>query len=143
MDAAAITTWEDTLIEDMRAHDGVVTVGPLAGHPLMIMTSTGARSGQPRRSILTRSRDGEAYVVAGTAGGSSSVPGWIHNLRADGAVEVETGGETFTAQAEVISEGPERDRLWAQHVAALPHFADYPAQTGRVIPMVRITRTEG
>jgi deazaflavin-dependent oxidoreductase (nitroreductase family) len=141
MDAAAIRSFEDGLIEDMRAHDGEVTEGPMAGHPLLVLTSTGARSGASRRSILTLSRDGEAFVVAGTAGGSTSVPAWIHNVAAHPDVSLETRGTTFAARAEVIADGPERDRLWAQHVAALPHFADYPAQTGRRIPMVRITRS--
>jgi hypothetical protein len=53
---------------------------------------------------------------------------------------METGNETFKAKAQVIWEGPERDRLWTQHAATLPWFAGYPEQTGRVIPMVRLTR---
>lgn len=130
--------FEAILIADMRAHGGTVTQGPLQGHPLLIMTSTGARSGAARRTILTASRDGAAFVVAGTAGGSTTVPGWIHNLRADGRVTIEQANETWPASTELVDDGPERDRLWDQHVAALPHFADYPAQAGRVIPMVRI-----
>ena len=60
--------FENAMIEDMRAHDGVVTSGPLAGHPLLILTSTGAKSGEPRRAILTFTQDAGDYVVAGTAG---------------------------------------------------------------------------
>ena len=134
-DAAA---WEAALLEDMRAHDGQVTQGPLAGHPLLILTSTGARSGEPRRAILTYSQDGGDYIVAGTAGGSPTTPGWVHNIAAQQQVRVETGNRTFGATASVIADGPERDRLWDQHVATLPWFADYPAQSGRVSPMVRI-----
>jgi deazaflavin-dependent oxidoreductase (nitroreductase family) len=134
-------TWEDNLIAEMRAHDGAVTQGPLAGHPLLIMTSTGARTGEPRRVLLTWTRDGDDYVVGGTAGGSPSVPGWVHNLEANPEVTVEVPPTTFQATASVIKEGPERDRLWEQHVAALPWFAGYPEQTGRVIPMVRLTPT--
>ena len=135
-DAAA---WEAALIEDMRAHDGQVTQGPLAGHPLLILTSTGARSGQRRQAILTYSQDGGDYIVAGTAGGSPTTPGWVHNVAAQPSVEVETGNRTFPATATVIEGGSERDRLWDQHVATLPWFADYPEQSGRVIPMVRIS----
>jgi deazaflavin-dependent oxidoreductase (nitroreductase family) len=130
--------WEDQLIEEMRAHDGQVTSGPLAGHPLLIMTSTGARSGSPRRAILTYHRDGGDYVVAGTAGGSKTDPGWLHNVERDPEVSVEVGNDTFDATATIV-EGPERDPLWDDHVKALPWFADYPAQTGRLIPMVRLT----
>ncbi len=136
---ADAATFEEALIADMRAHDGQVTGGPLAGHPLLIMTSEGAKSGQPRRAILTYSRDGDAYIVAGTAGGSKTPPSWLYNVDAHPAVTVETGNRTFSASTTVILDGPERDRLWDQHVAALPWFADYPEQTGRLIPMVRIS----
>jgi deazaflavin-dependent oxidoreductase (nitroreductase family) len=131
------TTFEDQLIADMRAHGGEVTGGPLKGHPLLIMTSRGARSGAERRAILTYHRDGEDYIVAGTAGGSKADPAWLHNLRAEPDVAIEVGDRTFDATTMVV-DGAERDRLWDDHVSALPWFADYPAQVGRVIPMVRI-----
>lgn len=69
--------FENTLIADMRAHGGAVATGPLAGHPLMILTSRGAKSGEPRRAVLTFSRDGDDYVVAGSAGGSPIDPAWV------------------------------------------------------------------
>jgi deazaflavin-dependent oxidoreductase (nitroreductase family) len=115
-----------------------VTGGPLKGHPLLIMTSIGSRTGEPRRAILTWSRDGDDYVVAGTAGGSTNDPAWAHNIEHEPDVTIEVANRTQTARASVV-DGAERDRLWGQHVAALPHFAAYPEQTGRVIPMVRIT----
>jgi deazaflavin-dependent oxidoreductase (nitroreductase family) len=130
--------FEDALIEEMRANGGEVTTGPLAGHPLLVLRSRGAKSGDLRRAILTYSRDGDHLVVAGTAGGSPSTPGWVHNLAQDPTASVETGNRTFEARATVIADGPERDRLWEQHVAQLPWFADYPEKSGRVIPMVRI-----
>jgi hypothetical protein len=65
-----VDAWEERLIEHMRANGGKVTDGPLAGHPLIVMTSHGAKSGKPRRAILTISRDGSDYLVAGTAGGA-------------------------------------------------------------------------
>lgn len=133
------TTFEDQLVAEMRANDGNVVSGPLAGHPLLIMTSKGARTGAPRRAILTYHRDGDDYVVAGTAGGSRTDPGWLHNLEGDPDVTIEVGNETFDATATIV-EGAERDRLWDDHVRALPWFADYPAQTGRLIPMIRLTR---
>jgi len=134
-------TWEEQLIADMRAHDGKVTSGPLAGHPLLVMTSRGAKSGADRRSILTYHRDGDDYIVAGTAGGSKTDPAWIHNVEAEPDVKVEIGTDGFDATASLVEDASERDRLWDDHVQALPWFADYPAQTGRVIPMVRIRRT--
>jgi deazaflavin-dependent oxidoreductase (nitroreductase family) len=130
--------WEEALIADLRANGGRPSSGPLKGHPIIVMYSTGAKSGQRRRSVLTISRDGDAYVVAGTAGGSHSTPAWVANLEAHADVEFEFGDQTSTARAEVLREGTERDRLWDQHVEQLPHFAAYPEQTGRVIPMARI-----
>lgn len=135
----ATQTFEDALIEDMRAHGGQVTSGPLAGHPLLILRSRGAKSGAERRAILTWHRDGDDYVVAGTAGGSPTTPGWVHNVDEHPEVSLETGNRKLEAVATVVAEGPERDRLWQEHVEQLPWFADYPKQTGRVIPMVRIT----
>ena len=132
--------WEEQLIADMRAHDGKVTSGPLAGHPLLIMISKGARSGADRRSILTYHRDGDDYIVAGTAGGSKKDPAWVHNIEADPNVDLEVDNERFDATATIVDDATERDRLWDDHVKALPWFADYPAQTGRVIPMIRLRR---
>lgn len=129
--------WDDALIADMRAHGGAVTGGPLAGDSLLIMTSTGAKSGEPRRAILNFSRDGAAYVVAGTAGGSTVDPSWRANVAANPTVSVEAEGRTFRGTATIAQDG-DRDRLWARHVEATPRFAAYPEQTGRVIPMVRI-----
>ncbi len=134
----AASNWEDALIADIRAHGGAVTAGPLAGHPLLIMTSTGARTGESRRAILTFSRDGADYVVAGSAGGAPTNPNWLPNVAANPDVEVEAEGRTFHARA-TVADGADRDRLWEQHVATNPHFAAYPEQTGRVIPMVRLT----
>jgi deazaflavin-dependent oxidoreductase (nitroreductase family) len=131
-------TFEDQLIAEMRSNDGKVVSGPLAGHPLLIMTSRGAKTGEPRRAILTYHRDGDDYVVAGTASGSTSDPDWLHNLQADPKITIEAQNEQFSATATIV-EGSDRDRLWDDHVTALPWFADYPAQTGRVIPMIRLT----
>ena len=110
------------------------------GHPLLILNSIGAKSGQERRAILTCSRDGGDYVVAGTAGGSPTTPGLGAQPR--GARRRDDRGATPGLQARaprVIPSGPERDRLWDQHVAVLPNFADYPEQSGRLIPMIRLT----
>lgn len=139
-DAATAAAWEEQLIAEMRANGGKVDTGPFAGHPLLIMTSKGARSGADRRSILTYHRDGDDYIVAGTAGGSTKDPAWVHNVKAQPTVQLEVDNERFPGTATVVEDGDERDRLWDDHVRALPWFADYPAQTGRVIPMVRLRR---
>ncbi len=137
MATPAVHPWEEALIEDMRAHDGHPTNGPLAGHPLMLLTTIGTRTGDPRNAILTWSRQGDAYVVAGTAGGSPKTPSWVANVLAHPEVMVEIGRRRFRARAE-LTEGNDRDAAWAEHVRQLPWFAVYPEKTGRVIPVVRL-----
>src|SRR5436190_10593958 len=103
--------WEESLIADVRANGGRPSQGPLAGHPLLLMWSTGAKSGEPRRSILTYSRDGEDFVVAGTKSGAPVDPFWVANVTSQPRVRVEAANDTFDAEAKVYREGPERDRL--------------------------------
>jgi deazaflavin-dependent oxidoreductase (nitroreductase family) len=129
--------WEDALLADIRANNGTPTSGPLAGHPLLVLYSTGMRSGEQRRAILTYSRDGDAYVVAASAGGSPQDPSWLANVVATPDVTVEIGTRTFPARAE-LADDAEHDALWDRHVAALPWFGDYPAKAGRSIPVVRL-----
>jgi deazaflavin-dependent oxidoreductase (nitroreductase family) len=136
------TAFENAVIEDMRAHDGQVTSGPLAGHPLLILTSTGAKSGEPRRAILTYTTDNGDYLVAGTAGGSPTTPSWVRNVEAHPDVRIEVDNETAGATASTVDEA-DRPRLWERHVAALPWFAEYPEKSGRTIPMVRLTPARG
>jgi deazaflavin-dependent oxidoreductase (nitroreductase family) len=138
MTETAPLTFENGIIADMRAHGGAVTSGPLAGHPLLIMTVKGAMSGEDRRAILTWSRDGDDYIVAGTAGGSTKEPAWCRNCLANPDVSIEVGDRTYSARASVVV-GAERTRLWDRHVAALPNFAQYPEQAQREIPIVRLT----
>ena len=133
-DAAA---WEEMLIADLRAHGGRPSAGPLEGHPLALLFSTGAKSGERRRSIVTYSTQDEGWVIAGTAGGSNVDPAWIANIRKDPQVELEIANRTFPATAEIVT-GEERVRLWNEHVAQLPWFAKYEEQIQREIPVVRL-----
>jgi deazaflavin-dependent oxidoreductase (nitroreductase family) len=127
----------------MRAHGGKVTSGPMAGQPLLILTTTGAKTGQPRTAMVTFTRDGDAYCVAGSKGGAPTDPSWYLNLRKNPDVKVEAEGRTFDARA-TVAKGEDRDRLWDRHVEALPAFGEYPAKAqGRVIPMIRLTPVAG
>jgi deazaflavin-dependent oxidoreductase (nitroreductase family) len=124
--------------QDIRAN-GRPTSGPMAGRPLMILTTTGARTGQPREALITFTRDGERYVIAASKSGAPTNPQWYHNLLANPTVTVETGGEKFEARATVTS-GEERNRLWDQHAQERPEFQEYPKKTDRVIPMITLER---
>jgi deazaflavin-dependent oxidoreductase (nitroreductase family) len=138
-----MTDWDPAaftrgLKADIREH-GKVTSGPMAGRPLMVLTTTGAKSGQPREAIVTYTRDGDAYVVAASKSGAPTDPHWYGNLVADATVKVEAEGRTIEARA-TVAQGADRDLLWDRHVAARPEFGEYPAKTGgRVIPVIRLT----
>ena len=110
--------WNDGMIADFRAHAGQITEGRLAGANLLLMTSTGATSGQPRTTPLGYTRDAERYVVVGSNSGRTEQPQWLTNITADPLVTVEVGTETFRARA-TIADGAERDRLWQIHVAGI------------------------
>jgi deazaflavin-dependent oxidoreductase (nitroreductase family) len=137
----ASNPWEDRLIADLRANGGRPSSGPLKGHPLLLLYSTGAKSGQRRRSILTYSRDGGDYIVAGTASGAPADPAWVANVRKNPNVTIELAGVEHPATATIADED-ERGGLWDRHVEALPWFADYTNQTSRLIPMVRLRMTD-
>ena len=139
----AANAWEEQLIADLRANGGRPSQVPLKGQPILLLFTTGAKSGKTRRAVLTLSRDGDDYIVAGTASGSPKTPDWVANLRANPDATMEIGMESMPVRA-IITDGDERDRLWDQHVAALPRFAEYPSQVGgRVIPMIRLRKTGG
>lgn len=129
----------EALIADFRANGGQVTSGPFAGRPVLLLTTTGAQSGEPRLAPLVYSRDGDHYVIVASKGGAPTHPAWYHNLVAHPVVTVEVGGEAFEARARV-TEGAERHRLFAQRIATSPNFADYQRRTARVIPVVVLER---
>ncbi len=126
------------LIADIREH-GRPTSGPMAGRPLMILTTTGAKSGDPRTAVVTYSRDGDRYVIAASKSGAPTNPAWYHNLLAHPEATAEAGGETFAVRATEVH-GAERDRLWEQHATERPEFREYPTKTSRVIPVLVLDR---
>jgi deazaflavin-dependent oxidoreductase (nitroreductase family) len=129
------------LIADMRAHDGVPTQGMFAGRKLLILTTTGAKTGQPRTAVLAYRPEGDAWVIAGSKGGSDEHPAWISNLvAAEGDAEIEVNNERVPVKATIENTGPERDRLWDAHVEEMPGFGEYPKKTDRIIPMVVLKR---
>ncbi len=131
--------WNETHLADFRAHGGQITQGPLKGANVLLMTSTGARSGEPRVTPLGFTRDGDRWVVVGSNSGYAHDPAWVANLRADPQVIVEVGTEAFPALARITS-GEERERLWTAHKTALPVFARYETMTDRELPVVTLER---
>lgn len=130
--------WTKMLMAELRSGDGEISQGPLAGKPHLIMTSTGARSGEPREAVLSFVRDGENYVVAGTAGGSPTDPNWVHNVTTNPEVKVEAKRRTLQARAHVVTDDLTYRRLWDALVESRPDFAAYPEKTGRKIPIIEL-----
>ena|SRR5437867_4085188 len=130
--------WTEMLKAELRSGNGEISSGPLAGKPHLIMTSSGARTGEPREAILSFIRDGETYVVAGTASGAPKDPAWVRNVAANPVVKVEAQGRTFQARAHVVTDEATYQRLWDGHVKSRPDFAAYPAKAGRKIPVITL-----
>jgi deazaflavin-dependent oxidoreductase (nitroreductase family) len=134
--------WNDfnaALIEDFRAHNGKVTSGRFAGRELLLLITTGAKSGQLRTAPLAFTRDGERYVIIASKAGSPTNPDWYHNVVHNPDVTLELGGESFAARA-TIAQGEERDRLYANQAQQMPTFAAYQLKTTRQIPVVVLER---
>ena len=125
---------------DLRAN-GRPTSGPMEGRTLLILTSTGAKSGTEQEAVVSYTRDGNDYVIAATKSGAPTNPAWYHNLLANPEVIVEVDREKLRARA-TITEGAERDRLWDAHATELPWFQEYPSKTERIIPVIRLTRLD-
>lgn len=124
------------IIEEFRANHGRVG-GPFEGGRLLLLTTTGARTGNKHTNPLAYLPDGDRYLVIASAGGAPSNPDWFHNLVANPRVRIEDGVFTRNADATVL-EGEERDQLFARAVEADSGWAAYQAKTERVIPVVAL-----
>jgi deazaflavin-dependent oxidoreductase (nitroreductase family) len=129
------TNYNQQVIERFRASGGK----PEGNERLVLLTTTGAKSGLPRLTPVAYSTDGDRIVIVASKGGAPTNPDWFGNLVANPIVTVEMGSETFQARA-TVTEGEERDRLFANHAKLMPGFAEYPQKTTRVIPVVVLER---
>lgn len=130
--------WNQKIMAEFRANAGVVG-GRFEGAPMLILTTTGAKSGEARTTPLVYLPDGDRYVIFASKGGSPTHPSWYHNLVANPSATLEVGPDTFEADVEVL-EGAERDAIYAKQAAKMPAFADYEKKTTRSIPVVALTR---
>jgi len=130
--------WNTKIIEEFRSSGGKVG-GPFAGAPLLLLTTTGAKSGQKRTTPMMYLTDGDRLAVFASKAGAPTNPDWYHNLVANPRVAVEVGTESFEVEAQVADRA-ERDRLYAIQAERYPGFAEYEQKTDRVIPVVLLTR---
>jgi deazaflavin-dependent oxidoreductase (nitroreductase family) len=106
----------------------------------LVLHTTGRRSGEPRQTPLSYTKDGDAYVVIASDGGAPRHPDWYVNLQDDPNAEIDVGGRRSPVRAETVT-GEERDRLWSRAVRSYGGYAGYQARTDRQIPVVRLTPT--
>ncbi len=133
--------WNKNIIEEFRANSGRVG-GPFAGGTLLLLTTTGARTGRKLTSPLMYNTDGDRLVIFASKAGAPTNPDWYHNLVANPRVTVERGTETFEADA-IVLEGEERDRHYNSLAERIPQFAEYQANITRKIPVIALQRVEG
>jgi deazaflavin-dependent oxidoreductase (nitroreductase family) len=128
-----MTDYNTQIIDEFRAHHGKVA-GMFAGMDLLVLTTTGAKSGEPRLKPLAYSQDGDRYVVVASFGGAPVNPAWYHNLVAHPEATVEVGDQKFLVHA-TLAHDAESDRLFEQHASKYPQFNEYKRKTTRHLPV--------
>jgi deazaflavin-dependent oxidoreductase (nitroreductase family) len=124
------------IIEEFRANDGKVG-GGFAGAPLLLLHSTGAKSGKTRINPMMYLADQGRYYVFASKAGADTNPDWYHNLRANPAASIEIGSGTVEVTASEVT-GAERDEIYARQASLYSGFADYQKKTSRVIPVIAL-----
>ena len=135
-DAASWQAWNKGIVDEFRANGGKVG-GQFEGIDLLLLTTTGARSGQPRLAPLAYFEIDGKMIIVGSKGGSDGHPDWVHNLRADPHAYVDVGTDAFEATARELP-AAERDEVYPKIVARRAVFGDYQAKTSRVIPLFEL-----
>lgn len=110
------------------------------GSTILLLTTTGRRSGDPRTTPLIYAEDGDRYVIVASKGGAPEHPGWYENLAKDPNVEVQVKDDVFPARART-AEGEERERLWRKANEVWRHYDEYQTKTDREIPVVVLERS--
>jgi deazaflavin-dependent oxidoreductase (nitroreductase family) len=133
-----VSDWNQKIVEEFRAREGRVG-GPFEGAPMLLLHTTGARTGAERVNPMMYLTEGDRVFVFASKAGMPTNPDWYHNLVAHPEVEVEMGTERFPAVARPVT-GDERDRIYAEQAKRYPGFAEYQEKTTRAIPVVELTR---
>jgi deazaflavin-dependent oxidoreductase (nitroreductase family) len=135
---ASRNEWNEKIIAEFRANGGKVG-GRFAGAPMLLLHSTGAKSGQLRVNPMMYQQVGESFAVFASKGGAPTNPDWYYNLVANPRATIEVGTESFEVNARV-ARGEERERIWNIQKQRYPGFADYEKQVAREIPVVILER---
>jgi deazaflavin-dependent oxidoreductase (nitroreductase family) len=135
-DIASLKAFNDSIADEFRANGGKVG-GQFEGADLLLLTTTGAKSGLSRVSPLAYFRIDGRLIIIGSFAGADVNPAWVHNLRANPSAHVEIGNESSDVTARELPSA-ERDELFARITAAAPGFGEYQAKTTRVIPVFEL-----
>jgi deazaflavin-dependent oxidoreductase (nitroreductase family) len=133
-----MSDWNKAIIEEFRANEGKVG-GHFAGKDMILLHTTGAKSGLERVNPMVYFMDNNRYVVIASKGGADTHPDWYYNLLAHPEVSAEVGTEQFPVTAAVPSE-PERTALYEKMESINPGFTEYKHKTSRIIPVITLTR---
>ena len=109
------------------------------GSTILLLTTKGRKSGEPRTTPLIYAQDGDRYVIVASKGGAPEHPGWYLNLEKDPGVELQVKDDVFSARART-AEGEERERLWRKANEVWSHYDEYATKTDREIPVVVLER---
>jgi deazaflavin-dependent oxidoreductase (nitroreductase family) len=109
------------------------------GSTILLLTTKGRKSGEPRTTPLIYAQDGDSYVIVASKGGAPEHPGWYRNIEKDPEVELQVLGDVFPAHART-AEGEERERLWRKANDVWRHYDEYQTKTDREIPVVVLDR---
>ncbi len=131
-----MSDWNRKVIEEFRANRGKVAA--FARQPLLLLTHTGAKTGELQTNPLAYFRDGNHYIIVASKGGAPTNPDWYYNLLVNPQATIEVGIEQLAVTAQPASP-VERERLWAMVIERNPAFKDYEKKTGRTIPLVILT----
>jgi deazaflavin-dependent oxidoreductase (nitroreductase family) len=137
---AAMTEFNRKIMEEFHANGGKVG-GQFAGAPMLLLTTTGAKTGRSFTTPLVYSKDGDRFVIIASKAGAPTNPAWYHNLLAHPTVTVEIGTDSFQVKA-TPAKGDERERLFNQQAKAMPAFDEYRKKTTRQIPVIILERVK-
>jgi deazaflavin-dependent oxidoreductase (nitroreductase family) len=137
-DAETMKAFNNSIVDEFRANSGKVG-GPFEGATLLLLTSTGAKSGQPRLAPLAYLTIDGKMIIIGSKAGADTNPDWVHNLRANPRARVEVGTDAYDVIARELP-ATERDEFFPKVVAAAPGFGEYQSKTSRVIPLFELLK---
>jgi deazaflavin-dependent oxidoreductase (nitroreductase family) len=137
-DIATLHAFNQNVVDEFRANGGKVG-GQFANADLLLLTTTGAKSGQPRVSPLAYFRIDGKLIIIGSFAGAPVDPAWVHNLRANPQAHVEVGADAFDVAARELPPA-ERDQLFPKLTAAAPGIAEHQSKISRVIPLFELQR---